>query len=94
MGALGWLLVTDQPNLLAWSVGIVAAMLAIEALLRRRLVGLVLRVTLTAAAGIGALWLVRFSLANLQLATGLLLLLASVYLIARAATEAFGRRGG
>ena len=94
MGALGWLLVTDQPNLLAWSVGIVAAMLAIEALLRRRLVGLVLRVTLTTAAGIGALWLVRFSLANLQLATGLLLLLASVYLIARAATEAFGRRGG
>ena len=61
MGALGWLLVTDQPNLLAWSVGIVAAMLAIEALLRRRLVGLVLRVTLTTAAGIGALWLVRFA---------------------------------
>lgn len=100
--ALGVVLVMDLPNLPAWTIGITAVMLALEALLRRSLLRLVLRVTLAAAAVTGFLWVVRLAVDNLKLAAGILLLLAALILMVRAAAEGMAtdrsagrqRRGG
>ena len=92
-GALGLLLLAGGSQLLLPVLGIVGAMLLVEAALRRHLVGLVANVAL-AALVVAAAWTVaRLLLENARLGAGVLLLLAAIYMGAQTVADAIVHRG-
>ena len=92
-GALGLLLLAGGSQLLLPVLGIVGAMLLVEAALRRHLVGLVANVAL-AALVVAAAWTVaRLLLENARLGAGVLLLLAAIYMGVQTIADAIVHRG-
>lgn len=86
--ALGLLLLVGGPQLLLPVLGIFAAMLLVEAALRRHLVALVANVVV-AAVVVSAVWtLARLMLANVRAGAGVLLLLAAVYMSIQTVSDA------
>ena len=90
--ALGLLLLAGGPQLLLPVLGIFAAMLLVEAALRRHLVALVVNVVV-AAVVVSAVWTVaRLMLENVRAGVGVLLLLAAVYMSVQTVSDAVVNR--
>lgn len=91
MATLGGLMVANPPRLLVWTTVVIAGMIALEAVLRGRLFTLVTNVLVTAGVLITIGVVVAFTLANLRVTAGILLLLAAAYLLVRTISDASGQ---
>jgi hypothetical protein len=81
LGAVGVLLLAGSRSAIAVPLLVIAGVVVlVEALLRRRLGALVVRVAIAAAAVVAGLFLLDVVLANLRQATGAVLLGAAIYL--------------
>lgn len=88
LAALGVILLTGTSNLAAPVVGVLVAMLLVEALLRGRLIGLVVRMALALAIALAAWRLAEFVLDHVREAAGIALLLAAAYLLGQVVRDA------
>lgn len=90
--ALGATLLTGSSGLLVPVLVVVGAMLVVEALLRRRLIGLIVNVALTAAAIVIGWTVFQLFLDNVRLGAGALLLLAGAYMALQTVMDALTHR--
>ena len=89
--ALGLLLIFGTTSVVAPAIGLVLAMLLVEAAVRRHLVAFVVNIVI-AAAVVLALWgLVRLLLDNLRAGVGVLLIMAALLMAAQGLSDAVRR---
>ena len=90
--ALGLLMIFGTTSVVAPAIGLVLAMLLVEAAVRRHLVAFVVNLAIAAAVGL-ALWgLVRLLLDNLRAGIGVLLIVAALLMAAQGLSDAVRRR--
>ncbi|NLI18795.1 MAG: hypothetical protein GX427_08300 [Actinomycetales bacterium] len=88
MAILGGLLLANPTHLVSWSLAVLAGMIALESVLRGSLFTLVTRVVVTAAALVTVGVLVAFTVANIRVTAGILLVVTAAYLLVRTVLDA------
>ena len=92
--AAGLVLLDGSSALLAPLLGVIAVMLLVEAILRRRMLDLLVRVAIAVAVGAGLLLVADVLLGHMRQTLGVLLLLGAGILAIQSLGEAGRRRGG
>lgn len=89
MATLGALLVANPTHLASWSLAVLAGMIALESVLRGSLLTLVTRVVVTAAVLIVVGVVVAFTVTNIRVTAGVLLLAAALYLLVKTVVDTY-----
>jgi hypothetical protein len=92
--AAGLVLLNGSSALLVPLLGLIAVMLLVEAILRRRMLDLLVRVAIAVAVGAGLLVVADVVLGHMRQTLGVLLLLGAGILAIQSLGEAGRRRGG